>query len=321
MNKVMDKSSKVTPRVLVMMGSYNGEEYIAQQIESILEQQNVEVELMICDDGSTDKTCNICESYALEFSNVTFKRNSSNKGVAKNFMDMLYEADGKCYDYYAFSDQDDYWLPEKLEKAVDALEKEGQEPALYYSDVCNTDENLQGEEYEFASFSACSKNLPSLLVNNWASGCTMVFNSGLRDLICSFIPAVYPRNHDGWIHLIALSCAKCIPDLGHSYIKRRISEKNIVGRVGFGIVDMGRVKTMMNYLFSPEDHYATDTARALLTGYADRMSPKTKKIVSEFALMKTSSFLRVKNAFSKKYYLPYKNETFILSFRILLNKL
>lgn len=316
----MDKSSKVTPRVLVMMGSYNGEEYIAQQIESILEQQNVEVELMICDDGSTDKTCNICKSYALEFFNVTFKRNSSNKGVAKNFMDMLYEADGKCYDYYAFSDQDDYWLPEKLEKAVDALEKEGQEPALYYSDVCNTDENLQGEEYEFASFSACSKNLPSLLVNNWASGCTMVFNSGLRDLICSFRPAVYPRLHDAWTHLIALSCAKCIPDLENSYIKRRISEKNTVGRIGFGVVNTDRAKTMMKYFFSLGDHCKTDAARALLTGYADHMSSKTKKTISEFVLMKTSPFLRIKNALSKKYYLTYKNETFILSFRILFNR-
>lgn len=317
----MDKSSKVTPRVLVMMGSYNGEEYIAQQIDSILAQQNVEVELMICDDGSTDKTCNICESYALEFSLVTFKRNSSNKGVTRNFMDMLFEADGKRYDYYAFSDQDDYWLPEKLEKAIEALEKEGQEPALYYSDVCNTDENLQGEEYEYAPFSVCSENLPTLLVNNWASGCTMVFNSGLRDLICSFRPVVYPRMHDAWIHLIALSCAKCIPDLDHSYIKRRISGKNAVGHVGFGNVDLDRIKGIAERLVSSADHHGTEAARALLTGYAVYMSPKTKRVVSNFALMKVSPLLRVKNALSKKYYLPYENETFLLSFRILLNKI
>lgn len=101
------------PSVLVMMASYNGEKFITEQIDSILSQKGVDVTLRICDDGSNDSTPSICESYTSKYDNVLFEVNKVNKGLAKNFMDMVYDDNALGFNYYAFSDQDDVWLPEK----------------------------------------------------------------------------------------------------------------------------------------------------------------------------------------------------------------
>ena len=106
--------------IAVAMSTYNGELYIKEQINSILEQKNVKVELFVRDDGSKDKTLGILETYGEKWNNIHFIK-GENLGVGNSFMELLYSI-GCEYEYYAFADQDDVWLPDKLNQGIAKIE-------------------------------------------------------------------------------------------------------------------------------------------------------------------------------------------------------
>jgi rhamnosyltransferase len=220
-------------------------------------------------------------------------------------MDMVYNQDSQSFDYYAFSDQDDFWLSEKLSCAIRAIQDSEATCCLYYSDVCNVDENLNGGINEFKVFAQVATSFCTLLTVNWASGCTMVFDRNLHQLLKTYHPEAYTRNHDAWINLIALSCGKVVPDLEHSYIKRRISEKNQVGEREFGKFDALRIQGAFNAFLHPT-HYGTKCATELLNGYSELMSPAACKSAEQFIASKTSFACRIKVAFNKDYCFPYR---------------
>ena len=122
------------PAVAVLMSTYNGEQYISGQVESIFKQRDVTIHLYIRDDGSSDRTCDMLKRLEAGREDVCFDRSEKNLGPGMSFMKLLYDVvrEGPEYAYYAFSDQDDIWLPDKLKIAVGALVKE-RRPALYCS--------------------------------------------------------------------------------------------------------------------------------------------------------------------------------------------
>ena len=115
------------PKVIIMMSTYNGEKYLAEQIESILNQTEKDFVLEIHDDGSTDGTLEIIKAYAQKDKRICID-NSGHKGYPKCFFDLMKDA-GEAK-YYAFSDQDDVWLPNKIERAISFIDNE-ESPALY----------------------------------------------------------------------------------------------------------------------------------------------------------------------------------------------
>ncbi len=240
------------PRVLVMMATYNGEKYVAEQIDSILAQENVDVTLVIRDDGSTDGTAAICEQYAREHSNIDFAVNERNKGCALNFMDMVYAANAEAYDYFAFADQDDYWLPEKLGKAAEQLATcEPQKAGLYYTDVVNVDADLSNPRSQNRAFATVPNPLKTALIFNWAAGCTMVWNIAMMQLVQKEHNDVFPRFQDTWLFLIALTCdATIYADLDHCYLKRRITGMNQTGE-NYGRFTPKRLLKHAHNLFTP----------------------------------------------------------------------
>lgn len=308
-------------RVLVMMATYNAQRYVAEQIESIVLQRGVDVSLVISDDGSGDLTPLICEAYAHELENVTFRVNAANKGIERNFMDMVYSADAQAFDYFAFSDQDDVWLPNKIEHAIAAIEAAGGGPALYYSDVCNVDENLENPTRDFAKFAPLAQSLPTLLVCNWASGCTMVFDRKLCRLLQESPVSPTGRNHDGWVHLVALACAKTVPDLENAYILRRISGSNSVGVSVYQDSPAKRLASSLRTALLPCDHAAVNTARQLLESYENYMSEEDIRLVKAFSKLDSSMRRRLVMAASGRFFMPSALETLILRARMLLNRL
>ncbi len=315
-------AATTNPRVLVMMATYNGEKYVAEQIDSILAQGGgVDVTLVIRDDGSTDGTAAICEQYARNHSNIDFAVNEQNKGCALNFMDMVYAADATTYDYFAFSDQDDYWLPEKLSKAIEQLNSTpATAPALYYSDVLNVDAELNGECPEYYPFAQCHSPLKAALVTNWASGCTMVWNRSLCRLLQQAKLQSFLRWHDAWVHLVALSCGKVVADLNHSYIKRRITETNLIGERNFGAFSFARLYGHVKQLFTPSPHHYTSIANFLLENYGSDMCSKNRDIVQSFVSGQTSFIKRCHLAADCEYRIPFRNETLLIRLKLIANR-
>lgn len=185
--------------VQILMSTYNGERYIREQIDSFLQQTYPAVKILVRDDGSSDGTIAILEEYARKYENITYYK-GENLGVIQSFLQLLKDSDDSAK-YYAFSDQDDVWLPEKVEKAVEMLEnnKETNQPLLYCSDVYVTDEDLnvikKDEKKARPSFG-------NALVQNICTGCTAVMNHVLRDIINQTKP-VNIVMHDWWFYLTA----------------------------------------------------------------------------------------------------------------------
>ncbi|WP_368221033.1 glycosyltransferase [Aeromonas sp. R3-1] len=110
-------------KVAVLLSAYNGEQWIEEQLRSIIEQNNISLDIYISIDESTDRTLDICQSYATKNNNITvlpygFKFG----GAGKNFFRLLADTDLTGYDYIAFSDQDDIWHEDKLTKAISELQ-------------------------------------------------------------------------------------------------------------------------------------------------------------------------------------------------------
>ena len=311
------------PRVLVMMATYNGERYVAEQIDSILAQEGVDLTLVIRDDGSTDGTVAVCERYAREHANVDFAVNGRNKGCALNFMDMVYSADAGAYEYFAFSDQDDYWLPEKLAKAIEQLNTSPSAvPALYYSDVLNVDANLKNGHTEYKVFSEYSDSLKTLLLNNWASGCTMVWNRAMCEFLQSAPLTDFPRLHDVWLHLVALTCGEIHADLHHSYIKRRLTGMNLVGEQPSGKFTARRLwHCACRLVTSTPPHRSTRTAANLLKCYGSVMSDETRDTLQSFIAARSSIRARCRIVLDRDYRVPSRKESLFMRLRIIANRL
>ena len=123
-------------KVQVLMSTYNGQTYLKKQIESILEQTYPNIELLVRDDGSSDHTIDILRDYEERYENIKVIY-GKNIGVNGSFFYLLAQSNS---DYLAFSDQDDIWLPEKIQNAVEKLDYYTV-PALYAGNKILIDQN------------------------------------------------------------------------------------------------------------------------------------------------------------------------------------
>lgn len=122
-----------TPHVAVLLAAFNGERWLAEQLQSIQDQQGVSVHVYISIDRGSDNTQSWCEAYAHEHANVTLLPTGQFGSAGRNFFRLLRDAALGASDYVAFADQDDIWLPGKLKRAVDQLQL--QQACAYSSNV------------------------------------------------------------------------------------------------------------------------------------------------------------------------------------------
>lgn len=194
------------PSVSVLMSTYNGEKYLQEQIDSILDQKNVDVNLIIRDDGSSDNTKDIVKRYVKKYDSISFYE-GKNLGVGKSFYKLLCDAPES--DYYAFSDQDDIWLPDKLSRAISFIkdnQNEESQPIVYVSNQTIIDKN--GIIIKQRFLKEPKHDLFDCINNNVLCGCTMVLNQYLRCFLTdkNRLPSddvIKVRIHDTWIVLAA----------------------------------------------------------------------------------------------------------------------
>jgi glycosyltransferase involved in cell wall biosynthesis len=190
----------------IVMSTYNGEKYIREQIESILNQSYTNWRLLIRDDGSSDRTLEIIEEYAKKLNGKVYFINDSDKhlGAAMSFFKLL---NYSTADYIMFCDQDDVWLPNKIEitlKKMRDLEKlYPDKPILVHSNLKVADVGLNTINESFWKYQKLNPNfkrLNNLLIQNNVTGCTVMMNKKLKDLLKSV-----PDNaimHDWWFALV-----------------------------------------------------------------------------------------------------------------------
>ena len=255
-------------KVQVLLSAYNGEKYIKKQIESILNQKEVEVSLLIRDDGSSDKTIEIIGKLADENSNITFYK-GENLGPARSFMDLLNKSDEVSY--YAFADQDDVWEPKKLISAINKL-KEENKPELYMSALEIVDEELKHIEIKQVDGNFCFEGA---MIKNFATGCTLVLNKKLRDIIKSYNPT-YLIMHDSWITRVCYAIGGNVIIDEDYYIKYRQHTGNVLGYKDEGLQ---KLKRQFKIAFKNNVSMRVNIAKELKQGYNEMLTEEAKEVI------------------------------------------
>lgn len=256
------------PIVAVLMSTYNGEEFIREQIDSILNQKDVNVELYVRDDGSKDNTVIILQEYSDK--GLLKLIHGDNLGVSDSFWALLELADNA--EYYSWSDQDDVWDSNKLKAAVDMLEDENlNKPLLYWCGNTLVDKELRDISKEACSLKNPSIRLGQALIASDAQGSTMVFNRRLRNIARLYTPAFKEIGlfHDAWIHKLCLAVGGKVVFDSNSYLKYRIHGKNVVAREPERLSLLKKIERKIN---KNKTHYYSDVAKELLKGYGDLIS-------------------------------------------------
>lgn len=277
----------------VLLSTYNGEKYLKEQIESVLAQKNVKIKLYIRDDGSTDRTVQICNKYQNTHQNVVLIQ-GNNIGCSQSFFSLICRIKSENLSYIAFCDQDDIWLPNKLYTAIECLKPYSNEPALYCSNLNVVDENMN---YLRAMYSKTTKPCKTLsLLENIATGCTCVANNQLINLLHDRGLPQKVIMHDWWLYCMASFWGTVIFDK-KSYINYRQHSNNVLGartnNVFYKLSNF--IKSCIN---NQEEHYREEQAKLFLTLNLPYYSADDLKLVLQIANYRSSFVSRLKLAFN-----------------------
>lgn len=185
------------PLVSIAMCTYNGEKYIRQQLDSILNQTYRNLEIVIVDDKSDDRTFEIIKEYAGKDRRIKYFQNKVNLGFNKNFENAIRLTTGG---YIAISDQDDVWLPEKIATLVNHI---GDNWLVFSNSVYIGDK--QGKLLSKSCLSVNSYK--SILLENIVTGHTTLFT---REFAGYVLPFPKKGFYDWWMGFIALYHKKLI---------------------------------------------------------------------------------------------------------------
>jgi glycosyltransferase involved in cell wall biosynthesis len=190
---------ETSPLIAILLCTYNGQAYLREQLDSLELQTYKNWVLYTSDDGSLDNTLEILKEYQRKWGlGKLFIRNGPQKGFCQNFLKLACDSEIKA-NYYAFCDQDDIWMPRKLEislKTIISNEIEGR-PFLYCGRTCYVDDSLK--VIGVSPLFVFPKNFQNALVQSIAGGNTMMFNDSTRSIL-KFAGPVEVASHDWWLY-------------------------------------------------------------------------------------------------------------------------
>jgi glycosyltransferase involved in cell wall biosynthesis len=305
MNEKIENKEVKNPSISIAMATYNGSDFLMDQLVSIFSQTHLPDEIVVCDDCSTDNTLEILEE-ARKVSPVPFKyfQNDTNMGVTANFKKAVSLT--KSGNYVALADQDDIWLPKKIEKSAQLLSEIDDQvtPSMIYSDLIMIDskENILNlsvnNELSHDKYKHC---LSTLLYGNFVLGCTIMMNDKMKCYLKD-IPDDTPFNHDAWLSLIGFSFGKiaCLPESLIKYRKHQnntsFTEENISTRSGRILNHLISIVLNKNFL-----EKQIKLAKSFHTQYCNSLSKDQTVLFKEFIALKDLSYLRKKIAFERSF--------------------
>lgn len=212
--------------VAILICTYNGAKYLRAQLDSFGEQTYKNWRLVVSDDGSTDGTVQILEEYRRRWSSERIEiRRGPSQGFCQNFLSLA-AAPGIEADFYAFSDQDDVWLPEKLKAALTRIDGNSETSFLYCGRTSYVKDDLK--PYSKSPLFAFPGTFRNALVQSIAGGNTMVFNRPTKKLL-EMAGRLNPVSHDWWVYQLVSGSGGVVYYDQNSYVLYRQHPKALVG--------------------------------------------------------------------------------------------
>ncbi len=300
-------------KVLVIMSTYNGEKYLQQQINSIIQQKDVEIKLVIRDDGSRDSTLDIIKENADKYACIEYSA-GENIGFRRSFYDTLISSNDQ-YDYYAFADQDDVWKADKLIRAIEKLKELDSDLKLYTSALHVVNQDL--EHMYDNTFKGLRINFGSALSRQRLAGCTMVFNKELFKMCCKF--SITEKmgdtiSHDAAVYYICLLCGGKVFFDEQSYIDFR-RHTTTVTEHGKGLKK--RVQSVTN-IFGGQKNRRYNQVLLLREVYYDNMTTDMKELSEQIFRYKDSLKNTISLAMSGKLKSGIKSVDIVNFFAVIL---
>ena len=221
-NAYSDSGSGI-PEIEVLLATYNGQDYLNDFLISLSQQQGVKIHLRVSDDGSTDNSIGIVQSFISKFASVLIF-SGPQKGPSANFFYLMELSE---YDFVALADQDDIWMPNHLIDSITRLQVDAHPFAMTFCQVAETSDPAS-PGFKLWPKITSPPEFHEIFFENYARGCTIVMKKDLVKLV-SDRAAEQIVMHDWWIYLVAKSCGSAIY-AQTCEIKYRIHSKNTIGR-------------------------------------------------------------------------------------------
>lgn len=221
-------STKHGHSVAILLGTYNGERFLEAQLNSLESQTVRDWKLYVGDDGSTDATLDIIHRYQMKWGADKIQcRAGPQKGFAQNFLSLACDPSIKA-DYYAFCDQDDVWLPEKLSVAIKHIAQESSPGQLYAygGRTTYTDEKLK--PIGVSPLFVFPRTFRNALIQSIAGGNTMVFNQATKTLL-EKVGLVPTPSHDWWLYQLVTGAGGVMYYDPRPHILYRQHDRSLVG--------------------------------------------------------------------------------------------
>lgn len=277
--------------ITILMATYQGQAYLREQLDSILHQTEPNWKLIISDDQSADDTRKIISEYTKRYPDRISEFVSGKKfgHPAAHFLFLVSEFAGQA-EYLMLSDQDDVWLPNKIEKTLCFMKRleqapKDKEPVLVFSDLKVVDSELGSKAPSFLRSAGLDGNrteLRHLMLQNVVTGSTMMLNRALQQKIGHQYDADKIVMHDWWIGLVASAFGK-IGFIDEPLVLYRQHTDNAVG-AGSKRHALDTVRNMNH----PEKVLVKQNAGFAQAGcflkyYGEELSPKDKSMIQTYA--------------------------------------
>ena len=309
-------TSKKEPLIAVLMTTFNGQKFLEEQLNSIKTQLHHNWKLYVSDDGSSDKTLYILKSYQkLWGKSKLIIRHGPQKTFSHNFMSLVTDKKIKA-DFYAYSDQDDVWLPSKLSVAIKTLKKEPSKiPLLYCGRTTYVDEHLKikGKSPLFGMLPA----FQNALVQSIAGGNTMVFNAHTKKLLEDMgIKEII--SHDWWTYLLVSAAGGKVIYDKFPHILYRQHEAGLVGANTSIYAHISRFKGLIEGRFKEWNTLHVDALRSSNL----QITPSNDSILAKFVVgRKGNIYQRLKMVMFIGLYRQSWQRNFSLYVAALLNRI
>lgn len=302
-------------RILVLLSTFNGAKFLCDQLDSLFAQENVDLTILVRDDGSTDGTNELLMKYYKLFPDKIIVRRAHNIGCTGSFFTLMKTAAKEYpdFDYYAFSDQDDVWLPDKLEAAAHSLDTIKNPIKLYY--CCPQLVNQKLAKIQAAPLLA-KNTLEEAFILQPAIGSSMMFSKELLKKT-SIVDPVKVNIHDAWIYKVCLALGGMVVYDPIPHILYRQHSSNVTGRTqGLKKKWKRRFK-----LFFDSTRIRSRQAKLILNTYQSEIPEREKAVLTVLSNYHKSLNKKVKIIFNKNYSSYYRLHNLMFKVAILFGKL